>query len=174
MFAAFMLTQNAASAGPSRREDSYSDSVVELKVSVTPMSDTNLPRIRAGATPWRSPTLQARVAAITLTCKGPERQRLAGAQSKMPLGFLIVARSFDLPPRGGGERNLRRMPKSMMRQLAKEQVSLMRPCRDQKSQEAQSRGYGSCQAQNVDPQLANRRNQELMRCCGLMKVMLGN
>jgi hypothetical protein len=49
MFAAFVLTQNAASAGP-RREDSYSGSVVELKVPITPMSDTDQPRIRAGAT----------------------------------------------------------------------------------------------------------------------------
>jgi hypothetical protein len=62
--------------------------VVELKVPVTPMLDTDQTRIRAGATPWRSPTLQARVAAATLTRKGPERQRLAGPQSKMPLGFL--------------------------------------------------------------------------------------
>jgi hypothetical protein len=87
MFAAFMLTQNAASAGP-RREDSYSGIVVELKVPITPMSDTDQPQICAGATPWRSPTLQARVAATTLTRKGPERHRLAGPQSKMPLGFL--------------------------------------------------------------------------------------
>jgi hypothetical protein len=87
MFAAFMLTQNAALTGP-RREDSYSGSVVDLKVLITPMSDTDQPRIRAGATPWRSPTLQARVAATTLTRKGPERQRLAGPQSKMPLEFL--------------------------------------------------------------------------------------
>jgi hypothetical protein len=87
MFAAFMLTQNAASAGP-RRENSYSGSVVELKVPVTPISDTGQPQIRAGATPWRSPTLQARVAATTLTRKGPKRQRLAGPQFKMPLGFL--------------------------------------------------------------------------------------
>jgi hypothetical protein len=87
MFAAFMLTHNAASAGP-RREDSYSGSVVELKVPITPMSDTDQPQIRAGATPWRSPTLQARVAATMLTRKGPERQRLAGPQSEMPLGFL--------------------------------------------------------------------------------------
>jgi hypothetical protein len=87
MFAAFMLTQNAASADP-RREDSYSGSVVELKVPVTPMSDTDQSQICAGTTPWRSPTLQARVAATTLTRKEPERQRLAGPQSKMPLGFL--------------------------------------------------------------------------------------
>jgi hypothetical protein len=87
MFAVFMLTQNAALAGP-RREDLYSGSVVKLKVPVTPMSDTDQPRIRAGATPWRSSTLQARVAATTLTHKGLERQRLAGPQSKMPLGFL--------------------------------------------------------------------------------------
>jgi hypothetical protein len=40
MFAAFMLTQNAALAGP-RREDSYSGSVIELKVPVIPMSDTD-------------------------------------------------------------------------------------------------------------------------------------
>jgi hypothetical protein len=124
MFAAFMLTQNAASAGP-RREDSYSGSVVELKVPVTPMSDTDQTRIRAGATPWRSPTLQARVAAATLTRKGPERQRLAGPQSKMPLGFL---QQGPLTSRlKGGGRNLRRTPKKMLRQSAKEQVSLMRP-----------------------------------------------
>jgi hypothetical protein len=101
MFQAFMLTQNAASASP-RREDSYSGSVLELKVPLTPMSDTDQTRIHAGATPWRSPTLQARVAAATLTRKGPERQRLAGPQSKMPLGFLqqgpLTARL-----RGGGE-----------------------------------------------------------------------
>jgi hypothetical protein len=42
MFAAFMLTQNAASAGP-RREDLCSGSVVELKVPITPMSDTDQP-----------------------------------------------------------------------------------------------------------------------------------
>jgi hypothetical protein len=52
------------------------------------MSNTDQPQIRAGATPWRSPTLQAMVAATTLTRKGPERQQLAGPQSKMPLGFL--------------------------------------------------------------------------------------
>jgi hypothetical protein len=49
MFQAFMLTQNAASASP-RREDSYSGSVLELKVPLTPMSDTDQIRIRAGAT----------------------------------------------------------------------------------------------------------------------------
>jgi hypothetical protein len=102
MFAAFMLTQNAAATGP-RREDSNGGSVLELKVPVTPMSDTDQPQIRAGAMPWRSPTLQARIAAATLTRKGPERQRhLAGPQSKMPLGFLqegpLIARL-----RGGGE-----------------------------------------------------------------------
>jgi hypothetical protein len=74
----------------------------KLKVPLTPMSDTYQTQIRAGATPWRSPTLQARVAAATLTRKGPERQRLAGPQSKMPLGFLqqgpLTARL-----RGGGE-----------------------------------------------------------------------
>jgi hypothetical protein len=83
MFAAFMLMQNAASAGP-RREDSYSGSVVELKVPITPMSDTDQPRIRAGATPWRSPTLQARVAATTLTRKGPKRQRLHRKNPELP------------------------------------------------------------------------------------------
>jgi hypothetical protein len=56
MFAAFMLMQNAALAGP-HREDLYSGSVVELKVPITSMSDIDQPRIRAGATPWRSPTL---------------------------------------------------------------------------------------------------------------------
>jgi hypothetical protein len=35
MFAAFMLTQNQAASGP-RREDSYSGSVVELRVPITP------------------------------------------------------------------------------------------------------------------------------------------
>jgi hypothetical protein len=87
MFVAFMLTQNPNTPGP-RREDSYSGSVVELKVLVTPMSNTDQTRMRAGATPWRSKTLQARVAATTLPRKGPERQRLAGPQSNMPLGFL--------------------------------------------------------------------------------------
>jgi hypothetical protein len=42
MFAAFMLTQNATSAGP-RREDSYNGSIVELKVPVTTMSDIDQP-----------------------------------------------------------------------------------------------------------------------------------
>jgi hypothetical protein len=87
MFAAFMLTQNPNTPG-SRREDSYSGNVVELKDHVTSMSNTDQNRIRAGATPWRSKTLQARVAATTLTRKGLERQRLAGPQSNMPLGFL--------------------------------------------------------------------------------------
>jgi hypothetical protein len=87
MFSAFMLTQNQSVSGP-RREDSYSGSVVELKVPVSPMSNTDQTRIRAGATPWRSKTLQARVAASTLSRRGPEPQRLAGPQSKMPLGFL--------------------------------------------------------------------------------------
>jgi hypothetical protein len=40
LFAAFMLTQNAATVGP-RGEDSYSGSVIGLKVPVTPISDTN-------------------------------------------------------------------------------------------------------------------------------------
>jgi hypothetical protein len=102
MFAAFMLTQNAASAGP-RREDSYSGSVLELKMPVTPMSDTDQPRICAGAMPWRSPTLQARVAAATLTRKGPERQRLVGPQSKMPLGFLQHGRLTSRLREGGEE-----------------------------------------------------------------------
>jgi hypothetical protein len=96
-----MLKQNAASASP-RREDSYSGSVLELEVPLTPMSDTDQTQIHAGATPWRSQTLHARAAAATLTCKGPEGQRLAGPQSKMPLGFLqqgpLTARL-----RGGGE-----------------------------------------------------------------------
>jgi hypothetical protein len=101
MFAAFMLTQNAASAGP-RKEDSYSGSVVELKVPITPISDTDQPQIRVGATSWRSPTLQARVAATTLTRKGPERQRLAGSQSKMPLRFLQQG-PLTSRLQGGGE-----------------------------------------------------------------------
>jgi hypothetical protein len=67
------------------------------------MSDTDQPRIRAGATPWRSPTLQAGVAATTLTRKGPERQRLTDPQSRMPLGFL---QQGPLTSRlnGGGEK----------------------------------------------------------------------
>jgi hypothetical protein len=96
-----MLTENAASVGP-RIENSYSGSVVELKVPITPMSDTNQPQIRAGATPWRSPTLQARVPATTLTRKGPERQRFAGPQSKMPLGFLQQG-PLTSRLKGGGE-----------------------------------------------------------------------
>jgi hypothetical protein len=104
--------------GGTRRKDSYSGSVAEGKVPITPMSDTNQPRIHAGATPWRSPTLQARVAATTVTRKGPERQRLDGFQSKMPLGFL---QQGPLTSRlKGGERNPRRMPKSMLRQSAME------------------------------------------------------
>jgi hypothetical protein len=50
MFVAFMLSQNPNTPGP-RRKDSYSGSVVELKVPVTPMSNTHQTRIRAGATP---------------------------------------------------------------------------------------------------------------------------
>jgi hypothetical protein len=103
MFAAFMLIQISNTPGP-RRKDSYSDSVVELKVPVTPMSNTDQNQIRAGATPWRSKTLQARVAATTLTRKGPERQRLAGPQSNMPFGFLqqgpLTSRS------GGGKKKM--------------------------------------------------------------------
>jgi hypothetical protein len=95
MFAAFMLTQNAAAAGP-RREDSYNGSVVEL-------SDSDQTRIHAGAIPWRSPTLQVGVAAAMLPRKGPERQQLAGPQSKMPLGFLQQGPlKFDFPHQGGG------------------------------------------------------------------------
>jgi hypothetical protein len=66
------------------------------------MTDTDLPQIRAGATPWRSTTLQARVAVATLTRKGPERQRLAGPQSKMPPGFLQQG-PLTSRLRGGGE-----------------------------------------------------------------------
>jgi hypothetical protein len=101
MFVAFMLTQNPNTPGP-RREDSYSGSVVELKVPVTPMSNTDQNRNRAGATLWNSKTLQARVAATTLTRKGPERQRLAGPQSNMPLGFLQQG-SLTSRLSGGGE-----------------------------------------------------------------------
>jgi hypothetical protein len=46
----------------------------------------------------------------------------------------------------------------MLRQSAKEKVSLMRPCRNQKSQQAQSRGYKSCQAQKMDLGVADRRD----------------
>jgi hypothetical protein len=101
MFAAFMLTQNPNTPGM-RREDSYNGSVVELKVHVTPMPNTDQNRIRAGATPWRSKTLQAWVAATTLTRKGPERQRLADPQSNMPLGFLQQS-PLTSRFRGGGE-----------------------------------------------------------------------
>jgi hypothetical protein len=48
MFAAFMLSQNAALAEP-RREDSYGGNVLKLKVPVTPISDTDQTRVRAGA-----------------------------------------------------------------------------------------------------------------------------
>ena len=163
LFAAFMQTQNQPAPGP-RREDSYSGSVVELKVPITPMSDTDQPRIRAGATPWRSKTLEARVAATTLTRKGPERQRLAGPQSKMPLGFLQQGpltsrlrggerkmlknrttrrRRFQnlatFAPRrdtcgriaqSAWEGNPLRSLRKMLRQSAKEQVSLKGPRRD--------------------------------------------
>jgi hypothetical protein len=103
MFTAFMLTQNPNTPGP-RWEDSYSGSVVELKVPVTPMSNTDQNRIRAGATPWRSKTLQAWVAATTLTRKELERRRLAGPQSNMPLGFLQQG-PLTSRLRGGGEKN---------------------------------------------------------------------
>jgi hypothetical protein len=62
MFAAFMLTQNPNTPGP-RWEDSNSGTIVELKVPVTPMSSTDQNQILAGATPWRSKTLQVRIAA---------------------------------------------------------------------------------------------------------------
>jgi hypothetical protein len=103
MFATFMLTQNPNTPGP-RWEDSYSGSVVELKVPIIPMSNTDQNRIHAGATPWRSKTLQARVAATTLTRKGPERQRLAGPLSNMPLGFLQQG-PLSSRLRGGGEKD---------------------------------------------------------------------
>jgi hypothetical protein len=101
MFAAFMLTQNPNTPGP-RCKDSYSGSVVELKDPFTPMSNIDQTQIRTGATPWRSKTLQARVAAPTLTRRGPERQRLAGPQSNMPLGFLQQG-PLTSRLRGGGE-----------------------------------------------------------------------
>jgi hypothetical protein len=66
------------------------------------MSNIVQNRIRAGATPWRSKTLQARVAATTLTRKGPERRLLAGPQFNMPLGFLQQG-SLTSRLRGGGE-----------------------------------------------------------------------
>jgi hypothetical protein len=102
MFAAFVLTQNPNTPAP-RREDSYSGTVVKLKMSVTPMSNSEQNRIRAGVgTPWRSKMLQARVAATTLTRKGPKRQRLAGPQSNMPLGFLQQG-PLTSRLRGGGK-----------------------------------------------------------------------
>jgi hypothetical protein len=171
MFAAFMLTQNAALAGP-RREDSYSGSVVKIKVPIASMSDTDQPQIRAGATPWRSPTLQARVAATTLTCKGPERQRLAGPQSKMPLGFLQQG-PLTSRLRGGGEepeKDAEIDAEAVSKGTGEPHETTPEP----KSQQAQSRGYKSCQARKMDLQVADRRDQRLMRCCGLMKVVWGN
>jgi hypothetical protein len=102
MFQTFMLTQNAASASP-RREHSYSGGVLELKVPLTPMSDTDQTRIRAGAMPWRSPTLQARAEAATLTRKGTEKQRLAGPTPVQDAPRIPPARSFHCPPQGGEE-----------------------------------------------------------------------
>jgi hypothetical protein len=46
----------------------------------------------------------------------------------------------------------------MVRQSAKEKVSLMRPCRNQKSQQAQSRGYKCCHALKMDLQLWQTRS----------------
>jgi hypothetical protein len=156
MFAAFMLTHNAASAGP-RREDSYTGSVVELKVPVTRMSETYQTRIRAGATPWRSPTLQTRVAAATLTRKRPERQRFAGPQSKMPLGFLQQG-PLTSRLRGRGEEPEKESEIDAEAVSKGKPVSLMRPCRNQKSRQAQSRGYKSCQALKMVLQVTDRRN----------------
>jgi hypothetical protein len=205
MFAAFMLTQDPSTPGP-RREDSYSGTIVELKVPVTPMSNTDQNRIRAGATPSRSKTLQARVAATTLTCKGPERQRLAGPQSNMPLGFLQQG-PLTSRLRGGGKKDAggsddktkafldrcdacsrkgtrRRIAQSvresnplknlkeMLRQSAKDQMSLKRPRRDEKSHQAQSWGYKSRQALRVDLQVADRHNLEQMLRRGKKRPML--
>ena len=159
MFAAFMLTQNQAAAGP-RREDSYSGSVVELRVPITPKFNADPSRIRAGATPWKSPTVQARVAASTLTRRGPQAQRLAGPQSNMPLGFLQQGPSTARLR--GGEKNLKRM----LRRATKRKVSLLIPRRDQKSQQAQGRGYKSRQAYKVGLQVAERRDLRQVRSCG--------
>src|SRR6476469_3650034 len=61
----------------------------------------------------------------------------------------------------------------MLRRATKEKVSLKGPCRDQKSQQALSRGYKSRQAQRVDPQVADRRDLVLMLCCGQLRPTLG-
>jgi hypothetical protein len=171
MFAAFMLTQNAASAGP-RREDSYSGSVVELKVPITPMSDTDQPQIRAGATPWRSPTLQARVAVTTLTRKGPERQRLAGPQSKMPLGFLQEGSLTSRLRRGGEEpeKDAEIDAEAVSKGTGEPDETMPKP----EEPAGTKLGLQELSGTKMDLQVADRRDQRLMRCCGLMKVVLGN
>ena len=52
--------------------------------------------------------------------------------------------------------------KEMLRQSAKDQVSLKRPRRDPKSHQALSRGYKSRQALRVDLQVADRPDLEQM------------
>jgi hypothetical protein len=64
--------------------------------------------------------------------------------------------------------------KEMLRQSAKDQLSLKRPRRDQKSHQALSRGYKSCQALRVDLQMADRRDLEQMLCCGKKRPKLEN
>jgi hypothetical protein len=100
MFAAFMLTQNAASAGP-RREDSYSGSVVELKVPVTPMSNTdqysNSRRCHAVEEPNTSGKGCSSYA---------DPQGTGTAAARWPpvqdAARVLTAGSFDFPPQGGG------------------------------------------------------------------------
>jgi hypothetical protein len=70
------------------------------------------------------------------------------------------------------ERNPLRSLKEMLRQLAKDQVSLMIPRRDQKSHQALSRGYKSRQALKVDLHVADRHDLEQMLCCGKKRPML--
>jgi hypothetical protein len=66
------------------------------------MSDTDQPRIRASATPWRSQTLQARVAAATLTRK-PTGKAAACWPPVQDAPRVLTAMSFNFPPQGGGE-----------------------------------------------------------------------
>jgi hypothetical protein len=74
--------------------------------------------------------------------------------------------------RSARERNPLRGLKKMLRQLAKDQVSLKIPCPDHKRQQVLSRGYKSRQALRVNLQVADRRKQEQMLCCGKKRSML--
>jgi hypothetical protein len=156
--------------GGTAQRDSYRGIVVKLKVPVTPMPDTDQPQIRAVEEPNSSGKGCSNYA---------DPQRTGKAAACWPLvqdaARVLTAESFDFPPQGGGERGPEKDAEIDAEAVSKGTgTSLVRPCRNQKSQHAQSRGYKRCQARKMDFQVADRRDQGLMRCCGLTRVMLGN